>query len=322
MSHLLANPGNAAGDIVDPARCPLCGGTNDCHRCSATCDSPCWCESTDIPADLIERLPVSKQRRACICRSCVEAFNQSASRSSMGFTLIELLVAIAVMAVLAALLLPALTRAKDSARHTRCISNLRQLGLATQLYWGDNQNALFRYGGTVTNGGRLYWFGWIGPGAEGQRPFDATMGVLYPYLSGRGVEICPSLNYALAQFKLKANGAAYGYGYNLHLSAPPSLPSKKTTALPSLADIALLADAAQVNTFQPPASVSNPMLEEFYYVSTNRHEATAHFRHAQRANAVFCDGHVSAERMAPGSQDRRLPGQFVGRLRAEILSVP
>ncbi len=84
----------------------------------------------------------------------------------------------------------------------------------------------------------------------------------------------------------------------------------------------LLADAAQVNTFQPPASKSNPMLEEFYYVSTNRNEATAHFRHVRRANAVFCDGHVGTEKMEPGSLDQNLPAQFVGRLGPEILIVP
>jgi prepilin-type processing-associated H-X9-DG protein len=39
------------------------------------------------------------------------------------------------------------------------------------------------------------------------------------------------------------------------------------------------------------------MLEEFYYVSTNRNEATAHFRHAQKASVVFCDGHVAMEKM-------------------------
>lgn len=96
----------------------------------------------------------------------------------------------------------------------------------------------------------------------------------------------------------------------------------KLNRLARPSETALLADAAQVNTFQPPASKSNPMLEEFYYVSTNRIEATAHFRHARRANAVFCDGHVGAERMDDGSLDQNLPGQFVGRLRPEILIVP
>ena len=161
---------------------------------------------------------------------------------------------------------------------------------------------------------------WLGPGAEGDHPFDAQMGALWPYLTGRGVELCPSLNYALGQFKLKARGAAYGYGYNLHLSAMTSKPPVPAARILRPTDTTLLADAAQVNTFQAPASRSNPMLEEFYYVSTNRNEATAHFRHAQRARVAFADGHVAMEKMEAGSLDQNLSGQFVGRLRSEIVA--
>lgn len=238
------------------------------------------------------------------------------------FTLIELLVVIAVIAILAALLLPSLARSKSSAHRIKCVSNLHQLGLAAQMYWDDNAGTSFRYGPVATNSGMLYWFGWIGPGPEGQRPFDTTAGALYPYLRGRGVEICPSLNYAFAQFKLKASGAAYGYGCNIHLCVWQHQSAVKMNKVARPSETVLLSDAAQVNTFQPPASKSNPLLEEFYYVSTNRNEATAHFRHARRANVVFCDGHVGAEKMDPGSLNQDLPGQFVGRLRPEILIVP
>ena len=64
---------------------------------------------------------------------------------------------------------------------------------------------------------------------------------------------------------------------------------------------------------------AHPLLEEFYYVSTNRIEATAHFRHGQRANAVFCDGHVAMEKPEPGSLNPLLPSQFVGRLEPAVL---
>jgi prepilin-type processing-associated H-X9-DG protein len=80
----------------------------------------------------------------------------------------------------------------------------------------------------------------------------------------------------------------------------------------------VFADAAQVNAFQPPASPSNPLLEEFYYVSTN--ESTTHFRHRVRADVVFADGHVEAKRARPNSFDLRLPKENVGKLEVQDLS--
>jgi len=239
-----------------------------------------------------------------------------------GFTLIELLVLTATIAVLAALLLPTLGRTKASAQRIQCVSNVRQLGLAAQMYWDDNAGACFALQLVATNGGRNYWFGWLQDGAEGQRTYDPIPGALYPYLKGHSIGICPALNYSMSQFKLKASGAAYGYGYNRFLSNPAGQPAIKTSKIPRPCDIALFGDAAQVNDFQAPASKANPLLEEWYYIDTATDYPNGHFRHGRQATVVFCDGHTGAEKYVPGSVDPRLPGQTVARFRSEILVLP
>lgn len=270
----------------------------------------------------VESRGVLSQRRNPQSPASAQSLIVDGQLAAGAFTLVELFVTIAILGLLAALLLPTLANGRVSAQRIKCVSNLRQLGLATHMYWDDNAAACFRYGGSATNGGQLYWFGWMGPGAEGQRTFDARLGVLYPYLQGRGIELCPAFNYISPQFKLKANSASYGYGYNLFLSAPASQPPVNSSRLLEPATTALLADAAQVNTWQAPAAASNPLLEEWYYVDNGTNQPNGHFRHATKAEVVFCDGHAGAERMVPGSIDLRLPNQFVGRLRDEILFIP
>jgi prepilin-type processing-associated H-X9-DG protein len=105
----------------------------------------------------------------------------------------------------------------------------------------------------------------------------------------------------------------------LNLSSAADQPPVNVSRIRHPTEVAFLADAAQVNTFQAPASPDHPMLEEFYYVSTN--EATVHFRHRQKADAGFCDGHATSVKPLPNSLDQRLPPEVIGRLPLELLTL-
>jgi len=102
-----------------------------------------------------------------------------------GFSLIELLIVIVIIGILAAMLLPALTRAKAKARGAACINNQRQLSLAWRMYADDNSDQLVHAWNTNS---------WINERADIWNPDSIKQGALWPYCgNGLGIFKCPSV---------------------------------------------------------------------------------------------------------------------------------
>ncbi len=142
-----------------------------------------------------------------------------------GFTLIELLVVIAIIAILAALLLPALARAREKANQAACISNLKQIGIALALYIDDN-DGFFPIAKSVTAAGDdLNWTKTLGPYLPRQGPNETSR--------AHKVFVCPSARYGnLTKDALSRTYTATGTMMGLtSRSTDADLPRKATPML-------------------------------------------------------------------------------------------
>ena len=137
--------------------------------------------------------------------------------SRKAFTLIELLVVVTIIAILAAMLLPALGKAKGKARSAFCMNNLHQIGIGVDLY-ADDYNAWYvpqLYDGSTTMTDPAMSFMKSMPAGGVSGGYNCWLWLLYPYHKGPGIYICPSAK--------NTYGWTYGMsgGFAVFVANPP-----------------------------------------------------------------------------------------------------
>ncbi|MCX7598387.1 MAG: DUF1559 domain-containing protein [Armatimonadetes bacterium] len=177
-----------------------------------------------------------------------------------GFTLIELLVVIAIIAILAAILFPVFARAREKARQTSCLSNLKQVGLGALMYAQDYDEILPCGDRTA----QVWWYE-----------------IIQPYIKNRQIYVCPSWA-----------GSSLGYGINSCMMCPHWCVRSSWPRLGQIkrpAEILFIADASAWLACWGTVAWANVC--QATWCNPNR-QVEANTRHNGGSNILYVDGHA------------------------------
>lgn len=205
-----------------------------------------------------------------------------------GFTLIELLVVIAIIAILASILFPVFARAREKARQTSCLSNLKQLAMGVRMYSDDYDETMPWVQTSVV---------WGYTGNLGMYPWTQ---VIQPYIKNTQILLCPSA----------PNTAITHYGFNAcAMSLPTSTISGMEGAYTldspaSPAETIMLFDGGGPDTTWSDASTGDADPTNENQINGDTSDSANYLilpgRHNDGGNMAFMDGHTKWLRAMPG----------------------